>query len=191
MPQESLQQKIACDPPPPKTARTTSRTSTCSGSTLNQTPTSPMSPGFSVDTTTARTVSYLPRHHPSSPTSPPTSPVEQGFFGALTQKIRSRSRSRSRGDLPRNRSKSPMSPSHRSPVNSVPSSPRQVQPPQFSPVSRDSSQSIPKMKRRSTDCSHGSHGSNPWYGRHSNSWLFNDFSVTEHVSGALHKLRRS
>ncbi|OCL11923.1 hypothetical protein AOQ84DRAFT_352793 [Glonium stellatum] len=32
---------------------------------------------------------------------------------------------------------------------------------------------------------------NAWYGRHSNSWLFNDFSVTSHIKGMCHMRRNS
>jgi predicted metal-binding protein len=33
--------------------------------------------------------------------------------------------------------------------------------------------------------------SDMWRGRHSNSWLFNDFSVTEHAKDLLHMGRKS
>jgi len=169
-------------PPPPI------RTSTNS-SAISQTSSIPMSPGYSAQ---ASPKSYISRG--STQGSP--SPTDSSFFEALASKVRrGRSRSRSRKGVPRHRSKSPLPP-EQLPVSSSefsqmspPSSPRaQQQSRHFSDASRSSTNSsndLPKQPppgpvRRNTA------SSDPWRGRHSNSWLFNDFSVTDHVKEFCH-----
>ncbi|OCL08471.1 hypothetical protein AOQ84DRAFT_376731 [Glonium stellatum] len=174
-------------PPPP------TRTSTNS-SAMSQTSSTPMSPGYPAQ---ASHKSYISRR--STQGSP--SPTESSFFETLASKVRrGRSRSRSRKGISRHRSKSPLPPDQlpASPVElsqmSPPSSPRgQQQPQHFSDGSRssiNSSNDHPKRPnpgpvRRNTA------SSDPWRGRHSNSWLFNDFSVTDHVKGFCHIGRNS
>ena len=121
-----------------------------------------------------------------------TSPTEASFFGAITTRMRrGRSRSASRADISRKRSKSPMilPPEHFPSTSSAqPTSPTS---PTFA------SSSIPQQTRHASTGSQSSMASPPvkptrpslqgpirresdhWRGRHSNSWLFNDFSVTD------------
>ena len=168
-------------PPPPI------RTSTNS-SAISQTSSMPTSPGYSAQ---ASPKSYISR----SSTQGSPSPTDSSFFEALASKVRrGRSRSRSRKGVPRHRSKSPLPP-EQLPVSSEfsqmspPSSPRaQQQSRHFSDASRSSTNSNndhpkqppPGPVRRNTA------SSDPWRGRHSNSWLFNDFSVTDHVKEFCH-----
>lgn len=169
-------------PPPPI------RTSTNS-SAISQTSSMPTSPGYSAQ---ASPKSYISRG--STQGSP--SPTESSFFEALASKVRrGRSRSKPRKGVPRHRSRSPLPP-EKLPVSSSelsqmspPSSPRaQQQSRQFSVASHSSinpsndhpKQPNPGPVRRNTA------SSDPWRGRHSNSWLFNDFSVTDHVKEFCH-----
>ncbi|KAF2469365.1 uncharacterized protein BDR25DRAFT_229273 [Lindgomyces ingoldianus] len=132
----------------------------------------------------------------------PVSPGEESFFGAIASRIRGRSRSRSRNRSSRERSKSPimLPPEQMPPTSSAqPMSPtyttqRQQQPrhvshaSQSSVTSTTSKPSRPSLQgptRRSTS------SSDMWRGRHSNSWLFNDFSVTDTAKDILHLRRKS
>jgi len=131
----------------------------------------------------------------------PTSPAEGSFFGAISSRIRGRSHSRNRADASHKRSKSPMMmpPEQLPATTSVqPSTPTYTQRPQQPRHKASASQSStastatkakrPSMSnpsRRSTSSS-----SDMWHGRHSNSWLFNDFSVTEHAKDLLHMGRK-
>ncbi|KAF2114063.1 hypothetical protein BDV96DRAFT_600804 [Lophiotrema nucula] len=126
------------------------------------------------------------------------SPTEESFFGAIATRVRNaRSRSRSRHAGSRTRSKSPyqMPPEHFPSTSSgQPTSPtyasaRPQQPRHASSACRTSTSSssskaqrpsIEGIQRRSTS------GSDMWRGRHSNSWLFNDFSVTGTANKVLH-----
>ncbi|PVH94876.1 hypothetical protein DM02DRAFT_175263 [Periconia macrospinosa] len=131
--------------------------------------------------------------------SPTTSPAQESFFGAIASRIRGRSRSRSRAASSRKRSKSPMAippthlpaASHATPAYTTSPRPHQSRHvstvSQASTVSTSSSQSRSSLQgpsRRSTG------SSDMWRGRHSNSWLFNDFSVTEQAKDLLHRKRR-
>jgi len=174
-------------PPPPI------RTSTNS-SAISQTSSIPMSPGYSAQ---ASPKSYISR----SSTQGSPSPTESSFFEALASKVRrGRSRSRPRKGVQRHRSKSPLPPeqlpasSSELSQMSPPSSPRaQQQSRHFSDASHSSTNSSndhpkqpnPGPVRRNTA------SSDPWRGRHSNSWLFNDFSVTDHVKEFCHIGRNS
>ncbi|KAF2184091.1 hypothetical protein K469DRAFT_709995 [Zopfia rhizophila CBS 207.26] len=133
----------------------------------------------------------------------PASPTEESFFGAIASRMRrGRSRSRSRVRVSRNRSKSPMvlPPEHFPPSSSAqPISPtftaaRPQQPRHTSSGSQSSMKTVatqptrPSLQgpsRRSTS------GSDMWHGRHSNSWLFNDFSVTDTAKELFHIGRKS
>ncbi|CAI6341132.1 unnamed protein product [Periconia digitata] len=144
---------------------------------------------------------------PRSPFSPgmnsPTTPAGESFFGAITSRMRGRSRSRSRAEASRKRSKSPMvMPPERLPSTTTktqiasPTTPTTRRPQQSRHVSTSSqtsfssttsSQNRPSMtgaSRRSTG------SSDMWQGRHSNSWLFNDFSVTEQARDIFHRRRK-
>ncbi|PSN72177.1 hypothetical protein BS50DRAFT_630251 [Corynespora cassiicola Philippines] len=124
------------------------------------------------------------------------SPTEESF-GAIASRIRrGRSRSRSRADASRKRSKSPMvmPPEHLPPRTAQPASERPKQSRHTSRASQSSTHppvkpsrpSLQDSSRRSTSSS-----SNMWTGRHANSWLFNDFSVTDTAKGILHIGRKS
>lgn len=125
----------------------------------------------------------------------PTSPTETKFFDAISSRLRKgRSRSRSRSGKSRQRSKSPMViPPTQLPSGSTaqPISPTQEQQrprQQTRHVSSYSQTAVPTtpaarpplapQRRTSSDM---------WRGRHSNSWLFNDFSVTEATKKALQR----
>ncbi|KAF2252042.1 hypothetical protein BU26DRAFT_516751 [Trematosphaeria pertusa] len=127
------------------------------------------------------------------------SPTEESFFGAITSRMRGRSRSRSRSGDHRKRSKSPMvMPPEQFPPSStarpMSATYAPVRPQHDRHVSTSSQHSTASIKptrpslqgpqRRSTS------GSDPWHGRHSNSWLFNDFSVREHAKDLLHMGRK-
>ncbi|KAF1957869.1 hypothetical protein CC80DRAFT_35179 [Byssothecium circinans] len=134
----------------------------------------------------------------------PTSPTEESFFGAITSRIRGRSHSRARAAAAsRKRSKSPlvMPPEHFPPTSTnasptsqtyVPSSrpkqSRHVSTPSQGSIGSTSSKvtrpSLQSTSRRSTN------SSDMWRGRHSNSWLFNDFSVTEQAKDLLTRRRK-
>ena len=171
-------------PPPPI------RTST-NFSASSQTSSTPMSPGYSAQ---ASPKSYTSRSTQGSP-----SPTEPSFFGTLASKVRrGRSRSRPRKDVPRHHSKSPLPPD-RLPVSSSepsqtspPSSPRaQQQSRHFSYASHSSINSSNDHPKQTPDPVRRTTSSSLWRGRHSNSWLFNDFSVTDHVKGLCHIGRNS
>ncbi|KAF2727448.1 hypothetical protein EJ04DRAFT_517259 [Polyplosphaeria fusca] len=148
-------------------------------------------------------------HSPASTysraTQSPTSPAEGSFFGAIASKIRGRSRSRSRAG--RSRSKSPMmlppeqlphspTPHPASPTYSTSSTSasRPRQPRHSSSASQSSVSSTTKPQRPSMQGpsrqSTSSSSSDMWRGRHSNSWLFNDFSVTDTAKDILHLNRK-
>ncbi|KAF2264174.1 hypothetical protein CC78DRAFT_248475 [Lojkania enalia] len=172
-------------PPPIRTSTTDSTKSHSSGA---------MSPGSDISSPT----STYSRGARSA-----ASPTEESFFGAIATRMRrGRSRSRSRAEASRNRSKSPMVlPPENFPAASsaLPASPTSgSQRPQQSRHASSGSQSSmsstatkpqrPSLQgpaRRSTS------SSDMWYGRHSNSWLFNDFSVTETAKDILHIGRKS
>jgi len=171
-------------PPPPI------RTSTNS-SAISQTSSIPMSPGYSAQ---ASPKSYISRG------STQGSPTESSFFEALASKVRrGRSRSRSRKGVPRHRSKSPLPP-EQLPVSSElsqmspPSSPRaQQQSRHFSDASHSSANSSNDHPKRPSPgpVRRNTASSDLWHGRHSNSWLFNNFSVTDHVKEFCHIGRNS
>ncbi|KAF2795179.1 hypothetical protein K505DRAFT_324266 [Melanomma pulvis-pyrius CBS 109.77] len=134
------------------------------------------------------------------------SPTEESFFGAITTRMRrGRSRSRSRAQVSRKRSKSPMvlppeqfpSPSSAQPMSS--SSPtytssRPQQPRHASTRSQSSVASAPAKPTRPSlqgPTRRGTTNSDLWRGRHSNSWLFNDFSVTDTAKDLFHIGRKS
>ncbi|KAF2139000.1 uncharacterized protein K452DRAFT_290097 [Aplosporella prunicola CBS 121167] len=100
---------------------------------------------------------------------------ENKFLGAIREKIRdhSRSRSRSRSPLP------PTSmPSSQSPSPSRPQGSRNVS---------NGSQTTSLKDKRSSTASSNSQFS--YYGRHSNEWLFNNFSVTDSIKDAYHHFK--
>ncbi|KAF2867380.1 hypothetical protein BDV95DRAFT_502973 [Massariosphaeria phaeospora] len=117
-----------------------------------------------------------------------TSPTEESFFGAITSRmLRGRSRSRSRATVSRKRSKSPMPMSPMSPTS--PQQPRHASSASQSSMSsiatKPTRPSLQGAQRRSTN------SSDMWRGRHSNSWLFNDFSVTDTAKDILNLGRKS
>ncbi|KAF2004097.1 hypothetical protein P154DRAFT_531784 [Amniculicola lignicola CBS 123094] len=167
-------------PPPIRTPTTDSQKSQFSGGAIS--PTDMLSP-----------TSTFSRGSRS-----PTSPTEESFFGAIASKMRrGRSRSRSRIGVRRDRSKSPMvMPPEQMPRTSAaqPASPTYAsQRPQQArhassqsqPSAKPSRPSLQGPSRRSTN------GSDMWRGRHSNSWLFNDFSITESTKDLFHLGRKS
>jgi hypothetical protein len=170
-------------PPPIRTATSGSQKSVSSGHA---------SPDTLSPTTTFA-------HGTRSPTSP-ASPAEESFFGAITSRIRGRSHSRNRENASHKRSKSPMTmPPEQLPStpSAQPVTPRSQQPRHKATASQSSTSStvtkparpgMPNPARRSTS---SSNGSDMWRGRHSNSWLFNDFSVTESVRDIVHMGRKS
>lgn len=140
----------------------------------------------------------------SSPASP-TSPIEHYFETIAERMGRGRSRSRTRNDVgSSNRSKSPskaLPPVDISTPVSSPSSPKHSSsrhfPTSFQSISTSSSKrpdTLKHQKRSSTGTisrtTSGS-GSDPWRGRHSNSWLFNDFSVTDTVKDLYRRRKDS
>lgn len=127
----------------------------------------------------------------------PVSPTEESFFNTITSRIAGRSRSRNRASTSHKRSKSPMVlPPEQLPAatSAQPSSPAAYQHPQKSrhksTASQSSTTATPKTSRPSMSTPRRS-SSDMWHGRHSNSWLFNDFSVTEHAKDLLHLGRKS
>jgi hypothetical protein len=131
----------------------------------------------------------------------PTSPAEESFFGAITSRIRGRSHSRNRENAAHKRSKSPMTipPEH---LPTTTSTPREVsryaqhpQKPRHKATASQSSIASTATKATRPSMSGSSRSSTSssdmWRGRHSNSWLFNDFSVTEHAKDLLHMGRKS
>jgi len=158
-------------PPPIRTSTVDSHKSHSSGA---------MSPDMLLPTTT------FPREARRA-----TSPTEQSFFGAITTRMRrGRSRSRSRADISRERSKSPMilPPEHfpstssaqpASPTSPTFASSRPQQPRHVSTRSQGSIASAPVQPTRPSLQGPTRRESDHWRGRHSNSWLFNDFSVTD------------
>ncbi|KAF2681767.1 hypothetical protein K458DRAFT_420526 [Lentithecium fluviatile CBS 122367] len=169
-------------PPPIRTATSGSQKSVSSGAA---------SPDMLSPTTT---FSRAPRS--------PTSPAEGSFFGAITSRIRGRSHSRNR-EASHKRSKSPMvmPPEHLPATNSArpmaPTFQRPQRPQHKSTASQSSTVSASKKPTRPSMSSNparrstsSSNGSDLWHGRHSNSWLFNDFSVTEHAKDLLHLGRK-
>ncbi|KAK3079145.1 hypothetical protein LTS18_005623 [Coniosporium uncinatum] len=108
----------------------------------------------------------------------PQSPTERSFFGAITQSVRrDRSSSPSRGRIARDRSRSPR------PALQTQQSTR----PAASPIQPNSIQTDApeKAKRVSSMGSSGSDFEKFSYGRHSNDWLFNGFSVRDTFKGVL------
>lgn len=135
-----------------------------------------------------------------SPTS--GSPAEDSFFGAISAKIRGRSRSRSRAAASRKRSTSPML----LPPQDMPQAPTRAPRPHPHPAGPTATASSAAYARRPQQPRHASSASQTsiasasgkpspsrrstsnsdmWRGRHSNSWLFNDFSFTETASKAF------
>ncbi|KAK7180356.1 hypothetical protein DPSP01_012027 [Paraphaeosphaeria sporulosa] len=126
-------------------------------------------------------------HSPTSMYSrSPTSPGEDSFFSAISAKIRSRSRSRSRAASPehstfqRTPTAHPTSPTY---ATQHPKQPRHVSSASQGSIGSSAAKAqrptMPMPSRRSTS------NSDLWRGRHSNSWLFNDFSFTETASKAF------
>jgi hypothetical protein len=132
-----------------------------------------------------------------------TSSAEDSFFGAIASRIRrGRSRSRSRAGASRMRSKSPLvlppeqlpSRAHAQPTKSTYPGPRTQKSRHASGASQSSvSAAAPKPTRPSLKDStrQSSSGSDMWRGRHSNTWLFNDFSVTDTTKQLFQKSRKS
>jgi hypothetical protein len=126
--------------------------------------------------------------------SPSSSPIEASFFESIASKVkrgrsRGRSLSRSRQGVPRNRSKSPLPPDQlSSAAHTSISLPRPAQRRHFSTTSQDSTRSSDEHAKRPGPSPVRRHTANsdPWRGRHSNSWLFNDFSVTDHAKDLFH-----
>lgn len=139
-----------------------------------QTPT--MSPSSN-----ARSDYFFQRRH----TQPAMSPAERGFFGALTQKVRDRSRSRSRNRVHRSRSQSPVpAPTNTSPIQPPPRPNASTR--VFSDPGQPAAPSAPQLTSRRRQGS----GDFQHYGRHSNQWLFNDFSVRETAKELFGQKRR-
>ena len=134
------------------------------------------------------------------------SPTEESFFGAIASRMRrGRSRSRSRNSKTRDRSRSPMM----LPPEQFPSAPTpQPMSPTYAPVapqtpkqpqhaSRASQSSVSSTATKATRPSlqgptrRSTSGSDHWRGRHSNSWLFNGFSVTDTAKEVFHVGRKS
>ncbi|KAF2660312.1 hypothetical protein K491DRAFT_589380 [Lophiostoma macrostomum CBS 122681] len=127
------------------------------------------------------------------------SPIEESFLGAIASRMRGRSRSRSRNGKSRDRSRSPMLlPPEQFPSTPTPRRTHATQTPQQPRHASHASQSSvsstatkatrPSLQgptRRSTS------GSDMWRGRHSNTWLFNDFSVTDTAKDIFHFGRKS
>ncbi|KAF1970694.1 hypothetical protein BU23DRAFT_570609 [Bimuria novae-zelandiae CBS 107.79] len=150
-------------------------------------PPPPIRTGTSGSSSTASPDMLSPTSTYSRGPRSPTSPAEESFFGAISAKIRGRSRSRSRVAASRKRSNSlmVMPPQNMPPTRTAhPASPthatqRPQQPRHVSSASQSSIASKPAPSRRSTS------SSDMWRGRHSNSWLFNDFSFTETANKAF------
>jgi len=166
-----LPSTVSQPPPPIQTLATSS-----SDSRVPMSPASPAEPS---------PASFMSRR--STQGSPATSPIEAGFFDAIASKVkRGRSRSRSQQGVPRNRSKSPLPPDQLSSSaarSSPPASPRPDQARHFFTTSQDPTRSSHDHAKRPgpTPIRRNTTSSDPWRGRHSNSWLFNDFSVTDHA----------
>ncbi|OCK85251.1 hypothetical protein K432DRAFT_287223 [Lepidopterella palustris CBS 459.81] len=162
-------------------------------STNSQTSSPQMSPGYAAEPSPGPFMSR--RSTQGSP-----SPTEASFFDAIASKVRiGRPRSRSRKGVPRNRSKSPLPPdqfpsstAERS-RTSAPSSPRPEQTRHYSNASHTSAESNSDQTKRPgpSPVRRNTASSDPWRGRHSNSWLFNDFSVTDHAKDLFHFGRNS
>jgi hypothetical protein len=116
---------------------------------------------------------------PMSGTTSPTSPAEHKFFSAISTRIRGRSRSRSR-DASHKRSKSPMM----SPPTQIAAQPQQARHVSIASPTKPVRPSMQAGGRRSTG------GSDPWRGRHSNEWLFGNWSATETAKGFVQKRKQ-
>ena len=139
----------------------------------------------------------------SRPGQSARSPTEESFFGAIASRMRrGRSRSRSRNSKTRERSRSPMIlppqqfPSAPTPQPMSPTcAPQTPQQPQH--VSRASQSSLSSTTTKATRPSlqgptrRSTSGSDHWRGRHSNSWLFGGFSVTDTAKEVFHVGRKS
>jgi hypothetical protein len=130
------------------------------------------------------------------------SQVETGFFDAITQRMRrGRSSSRNRVEKSRSRSRSPLVlppeqiPTQRAAAPMSPSQAAPQRPPQPRHASTTSQSSIQTpqsplsptrpgigQQRRSSDL---------WHGRQTNSWLFNDVSLTETAKDLFRGGRKS
>ncbi|KAF2757722.1 hypothetical protein EJ05DRAFT_398307 [Pseudovirgaria hyperparasitica] len=121
--------------------------------------------------------------------------AEQSFLGALSSRVRGRSRNRSQTSS-RNQSRSPMPPPSRMAsdriLSSSPVRPRASrQQSEYSGSTLVSDHKVPN--RQTTSDSHQSSHSREnfhWQGRHSNSWLFNDFSVIGTIKSVTRRNRR-
>ncbi|KAF2492909.1 hypothetical protein BU16DRAFT_93654 [Lophium mytilinum] len=173
-----LPSTVSKPPPPIQTLATSSSESRLP---MAQTPPAEPSPA-----------SFMSRRSTQGSTSSTTSPVEATFFETIASKVkRGRSRSRSRQGVPRNRSKSPLPPDHlsSSSARTSTSPPRPQQTRHFSTISQDSTRSSNDGSKRfdPTPTRRATASSDPWRGRHANSWLFNDFSVTDHAKDLFHR----
>ncbi|KAJ4355507.1 uncharacterized protein N0V89_003523 [Didymosphaeria variabile] len=123
----------------------------------------------------------------ASPTSmysrSPTSPAEDTFFSAISAKIRGRSRSRSRAGSPEHSTSTahPISPTY---ATQRPKQPRHVSSASQGSIG-SSTAKAPRPTMPTTPSRRSTSNSDMWRGRHSNSWLFNDFSFTETAKGAF------
>ncbi|KAF2803241.1 uncharacterized protein BDZ99DRAFT_468223 [Mytilinidion resinicola] len=173
-----LPSTVSKPPPPIQTLATSS-----SESQASMAPTSPAEPS---------PASFMSRRSTQGSASSTISPVEATFFESIASKVkRGRSRSRSQQGVPRNRSKSPLPPDHLSSSSSARTStspPRPQQTRHFSTISQDSTRSSNDDSKRfdPTPTRRATASSDPWRGRHANSWLFNDFSVTDHAKDLFH-----
>jgi hypothetical protein len=65
----------------------------------------------------------------------------------------------------------------------------------FSGLSQSSTDSNSSVRQKQGDLAAAKMNCNSsvnvWYGRHSNSWLFNNFSVTGHIKGMCHMRKKS
>lgn len=163
-------------------------------------PLSPLSPSCTTPSAAPRNEPNSVQPLPSPPTSPgsPSSPNERSFFDALSQRIRNRSRSRSRSELFSNQSRSPLPPtSLNAPTTASPAAQATKL---RNPPTSARSVSFPdgaKSKRVSLSTgatsasSRSNSGSFTPYGRHSNEWLFNNFSFVQTVRGIIGDRRSS
>ncbi|KAF2439228.1 hypothetical protein P171DRAFT_133688 [Karstenula rhodostoma CBS 690.94] len=122
-------------------------------------------------------------HSPTSTYSrSPTSPGEYSFFSAISAKMGGRSRSRTRAASPEQATPTahPTTPTY---ATQHPKQPHHASSASQGSIGSSTAKAprptMPTPSRRSTG------NSDMWRGRHSNSWLFNDFSFTETASKAF------
>ncbi|KAF2104505.1 hypothetical protein NA57DRAFT_51325 [Rhizodiscina lignyota] len=175
-------------------------------------PTSGPPPPIRTVTSSSTAPNYLPTPKSTviSPTTPrsatstktPNTPAERSFFGALAQNIRERSRSRSRARQEVHKSQaSPSSSPTSTPISTITPTTPTTMSPRTDRYSRPHSMRVPSeastasnwssssaSKRASTHSSEVSFEKFS-YGRHSNDWLFNGFSVKDTASKIFHRSR--